>query len=50
MSCNLNDQISNDNVVVNGQSIAIVDEFKYLGSYIRSTNKDTEARIGLVSI
>ena len=35
------------NFVVKGQPIAIVDDFKYLGSYIGSTNKDIEARIGL---
>ena len=44
---NMNDQICNDNLVVNGQPIAIVDNFKYLGSYIGSINKDIEVRIGL---
>ena len=47
MCLNVNDQIDNDNLVVNGQPIAIVDYFKYLGSYIGLTNKDIETRIGI---
>ena len=47
MCLKMNDHICNDNLVVNGQPIAIVDDFKYLGSYIGSTNKDIEAKIGL---
>ena len=48
MQLNVNDQIGNDNLIVNGQPIAIADHFKYLGSYLCLTNKDTEARIGLI--
>ena len=47
MSLNVNDYICNDNLVVNGQPIAIVNDFKYLGSYIGSTNIDIEAKICL---
>ena len=47
MRLNVNDQIRNDNLVVNEQPIAIDDDFKYLGSYIGSANKDIEARISL---
>ena len=47
MHLNINDQICNDNFVVNGQPIAILD-FKYFGSYNGSTNKDIEARISLI--
>ena len=47
MHLNMNDQIGNNNLIVNGQPIAIGDNLKYLGSYIGSTNKDIEARIGL---
>ena len=46
MRLNVNDKISNDNLVVIGQPITIVDDFKYLGFYIDLTNKDIEARIG----
>ena len=48
MGINVNNKIRNERLVVNGQPIAIVDDFKYLGSYIGSTNKDIEARIGLI--
>ena len=46
MSLNANNQIRNDNLVVNGQS-PLLNNFKYVGSYVGSTNKDIEARIGL---
>ena len=45
MHLNVNDHILN--LVVDGQPIAIVDDFKYLGSYIGSTNKAIVVRIGL---
>ena len=47
MCLNVNDQICNDILTVNGQPIAIVDDFKYLGSYIGSNNKDIKVRISL---
>ena len=47
MRLNVNDQIANDSLVVNEHPIAIVDNFKYLGFYMSSTNKDIETRIGL---
>ena len=47
MCLNVNDQISNDNLIVNGQPIAIADDFKYLGYCIDLTKKDIKAKIGL---
>lgn len=47
MRVNVNDQICSDNLVFNGQPIAIFDDFKYLGINIGSTYKDIEASIGL---
>ena len=44
----MNDQIDNDNLVVNGQPITIVDDFKYLGSYM--LDHRSENRPYLVSI
>ena len=35
------------NLVLNGQKIEQVDDFKYLGSYVGSTEHDVRARIGL---
>ena len=34
-------------LVVDGQEIAVVDDFKYLGSYVGSTEKDVNTRIAL---
>ena len=34
-------------LLIDGQSIAIVEEFKYLGSYMASTDKDVSMRIAL---
>ena len=36
-----------DPFVINGQLINIVDDFKYIGSYVGSTERDFKARIGL---
>ena len=47
MCLNMNDQIRNYNLIVNMQPIVIVDDFRYLDSYIGSNNKDIEAKIGL---
>ena len=35
------------NLTINGQKIAIVEDFKYLGSHMASAAKDVQARIGL---
>jgi hypothetical protein len=35
------------NLTIDGQEIAIVDDFKYLGSYVGSSEKDINIRIGL---
>jgi exonuclease III len=35
------------NLVIDGEEIAIVEDFKYLGSYVKSTEHDIEVRIGL---
>ena len=37
----------NDPLVIKGQRIKIVDDFKYLGSYVGSTERDVKVRIGL---
>ena len=34
-------------LVVDGQEIVVVDDFKYLGSYVGSTEKDVNTRIAL---
>jgi hypothetical protein len=34
-------------LLINGQPIEIVEDFKYLGSYMASTDKDINARIAL---
>ena len=34
-------------LTINNEKIEIVDEFKYLGSYMNSTDKDINTRIGL---
>ena len=34
-------------LTINGQEVAIVDDFKYLGAYVGSTSKDVNVRIGL---
>ena len=34
-------------LVIDGEEIAIVDDFKYLGSYVGSTEHDINVRIGL---
>ena len=36
----------NDPLVIKGQQINIVDDFKYLGSYVGSTEHDVKVRIG----
>ena len=36
-----------DHLVINDQPINIVDDFKYLGSYVGSTEHDVQVRIGL---
>jgi hypothetical protein len=36
-----------DDLKVDDQQIAIIDEFKYLGSYMVSTDKDVNMRIAL---
>ena len=36
-----------DHIVINDQPINIVDDFKYLGSYVGSTEHDVKVRIGL---
>ncbi len=35
------------NLTIDGQQIKVVDEFKYLGAYMSSTEKDVKCRIGL---
>ena len=36
-----------DPLAIKGQPINIVDDFKYLGSYVGSTERDVKVRIGL---
>ena len=38
---------NSDPLVHDGHQISIVEDFKYLGSYIRSSERDIEMRIGL---
>ena len=44
MCLNVNDKICNDNLIFNGQPIAIVDDFRYLSSYKGSTNQAIRAK------
>ena len=37
-----------DPLFIKSQPINIVNEFKYLGSYVRSTEREVKVRIGLV--
>ena len=36
-----------DPIAIKGQPIKIFDDFKYLGSYVGSTERDVKARIGI---
>ena len=36
-----------DPLTIKGQPINIVEDFKYLGSYVGSTERDVKVRIGL---
>ena len=40
-------QPSPPNLTIDGQGIAVVDDFKYLGSYVGSSEKDISIRLGL---
>ena len=44
---NVPPELEKENLLSRGKEIKIVEEFKYLGSYVRSTEKDIDARIGL---
>jgi hypothetical protein len=43
----LNQPVPTANLTIDGQQIAIVEEFKYLGAYMASSEKDIKVRIGL---